>query len=222
VPRATFVLSAASSGDFPTTGLPEIALVGRSNVGKSSLINALAKQKIARTSAAPGKTRLANYYLVDSGLRASGSGHRASGSGLRAAGSRFYLVDLPGYGYARGGADSAATFEALTTEYFDSSRPTRTIAGVLQLIDARHPDLAQDALAFDWVMRLRLPMAIVSTKMDKLSRSEQLKTISSLENKYGLDVLPVSVMKSTGIEQVWRVLRQWTSGAAPGAGSPKP
>jgi GTP-binding protein len=210
VPHAKFVFSAASRRDFPTTGLPEIALVGRSNVGKSSLINALTKQKIARTSAAPGKTRLANYYLVDSGLR-------ASGFGLPASGSRFYLVDLPGYGYSRGGADSAGTFEALTTEYFDSSQPIRTIAGVLQLIDARHPDLAQDALAFDWVMRLGLPMAIVSTKMDKLTRSEQLKTIGSLEDKYGLEVLPVSVMKGTGIEQVWRVLCQWTSGPKPRA-----
>ena len=122
---AELTISAASSKDFPLTAFPEVAMVGRSNVGKSSLINALLKQKIARTSAAPGKTRLANYYLIQ---------------------KSFYLVDLPGYGYARGGAESVEAFEDLTTQYFDPSRqPGRQLAGVLHLVDGRHPALRSDA-----------------------------------------------------------------------------
>jgi GTP-binding protein len=196
--NARFVLSAASITDFPRTGFPEIALVGRSNVGKSSLINALTKQKIARTSAAPGKTRLANYYLIDFGPPASGSA--------------LYLVDLPGYGYARGGPESAEAFELLTRQYFNASHQGRRLAGVLQLIDARHPDLPQDAAAFEWLMRTRLPIAIVATKMDKLKRSDQSKTITALEAKYGVSILPESATHGSGLEKIWKIVREWSLG----------
>ena len=107
IPR--FVLSAAAASDFPATGIPEVALVGRSNVGKSSLINALVNRTIARTSAAPGKTRLANYYLIES---------QSPNPESRSPAGSFYFVDLPGYGYARGGDAAAREFEALTAEYF--------------------------------------------------------------------------------------------------------
>jgi GTP-binding protein len=194
----TFTLSAASEVDFPRTGVPEIAMVGRSNVGKSSLINALTKQKIARTSAAPGKTRLANYYLVQSLIS-----HPQS----------LYLVDLPGYGYARGGAESVEAFEALTRAYFDPAIDSgRRLAGVLQLIDARHPDLPQDAAAFEWLMRTQLPLAIVATKMDKLKRSDQSKTAKALRKKYGVIVVPESAMNGEGLDEIWKLLRQWAVG----------
>src|ERR671912_582604 len=97
----SFVTSAAGAGDFPRVRLPEVAMVGRSNVGKSSLINALVRQQVARTSATPGKTRLANFFHVRRGTAPA-----------------FYLVDLPGYGYARGGDASAREFQKLTEAYF--------------------------------------------------------------------------------------------------------
>ena len=97
--------SAAAASDLPREGVPEVAMVGRSNVGKSSLINALVRQKVARTSAAPGKTRLANIYRV-----------------VRGSSRPFYLVDLPGYGYARGGASSAREFEQLARAFFGQAR----------------------------------------------------------------------------------------------------
>ena len=100
-----------------------MALVGRSNVGKSSLINALVRQNVARTSAAPGKTRLANFYRVQRGTS-----------------TPFYLVDLPGYGYARGGDASAREFNELTNAYFARDGTAKALA-VLLLVDARHPGL---------------------------------------------------------------------------------
>lgn len=166
-------------------------MVGRSNVGKSTLINALTKQKVARTSAAPGKTRLANYYLVDSNL---------------------YLVDLPGYGYARGGAESVEAFELLTQAYFDpSTRERRRIAGVLQLIDSRHPDLPQDAAGYEWLLAVQAPVAIVATKIDKLNRSDEVKTVRMLTENYDSPVLAVSALKGSGLDKIWQLVRQWSA-----------
>ena len=190
-----FVISAASAADFPRTGLPEIALVGRSNVGKSSLINALVKQKIARTSAAPGKTRLANFYLIPTPQPQIPS---------------VYLVDLPGYGYARGGLESLESFEALTEQYFDrAANPHRWLAGVFHLIDARHPSLRQDAAAHEWLHRHELPIAVVATKMDKLTRRDEAQAVRILTGTYGPVVLPVSASKGTGLPEIWQKLQDW-------------
>jgi GTP-binding protein len=192
--QARFVLSAASATDFPTTGLPEIAMVGRSNVGKSTLINALVKQKVARTSAAPGKTRLANYYLIDPGPRTSDSS--------------LYLVDLPGYGYARGGEASAEEFGQLTRQYFeraDNSR--RRLAGVLHLIDARHPALPADAAAHDWLTRVGVPICVVATKFDKLNQSEKTRVLNLLSRQYDCQILPGSAPEELGLAEIWKLIR---------------
>ena len=168
-------------------------MVGRSNVGKSSLINALVKQKMARTSAAPGKTRLVNYYLIE-----PESPYQKP----------LYLVDLPGYGYARGGAESVEAFGQLTREYFDpTSQPGRQIGGVLHLIDARHPALRQDFLAHEWLVRRGVPVTIVATKMDKLNRAEQRQALKTLE-KYGVVVVPSSVPEGLGLAEVWKIIRK--------------
>lgn len=170
-------------------------MVGRSNVGKSTLINALTKQKIARTSAAPGKTRLANYYLI------SNAHHLVPA---------VYLVDLPGYGYARGGRESVEAFEELTQAYFDpSTREGRRLAGVLQLVDSRHPDLPQDAAGYEWLLAVQAPVAIVATKMDKLNRSEQARTLKALREDYDSPVLAVSAVKGSGLEEIWKLVREW-------------
>lgn len=165
-------------------------MVGRSNVGKSSLINALVNRKIARTSAAPGKTRLANYYLIE---------------------DAYYLVDLPGYGYARGGRESVEEFEALTRQYFDpSSQPGRVLGGVLHLIDARHPELPQDVAAHEWLVRTGASITIVATKMDKLARSDQGKAIRTFEAMYDFPVVAESVTEGRGLDDLWTIIRAWT------------
>jgi len=193
--QAQFILSAASAADFPRTGVPEIAMVGRSNVGKSTLINALVKQKIARTSAAPGKTRLANYYLIQSPIPNPQS---------------LYVVDLPGYGYARGGRESVETFDTLSREYFDPlSQPGRRLAGVLHVIDSRHPELDSDAVAHEWLLRRGIPVAIVATKTDKLNRSESARNLKRLETAYDTRVTPTSALEHTGIDEVWKIIRDW-------------
>ena len=194
---ARFVLSAASPTQFPHTGIPEIAMVGRSNVGKSSLINALLKQKLARTSAAAGKTRLVNYYLIEFPTPNPQS---------------LYLVDLPGYGYARGGHESVEAFEQLTQAYFDpSTREARRIAGILQLVDSRHPDLRQDVSGYAWLLAVQAPVAIVATKIDKLNRTEQSSTMRGLKTSYDSPILPVSALKGNGLDEIWKTIRSWTA-----------
>jgi GTP-binding protein len=208
--NATFVTSAASARDLPRDGLAEVALVGRSNVGKSSLINALVRQRVARTSAAPGKTRLANVYRV-----------------ARGGGESFYLVDLPGYGYARG-RDAAREFEALSAAYFGRDRregqdrrdaiPARPAlpaqpanVSALLLVDARHPALESDLAAWAWLNETGVTPAIVATKIDKLSRAERLRALKANEAAFEHPALPVSASTGEGLDELWKLIERLTS-----------
>ena len=182
---AEFVTSAAGAGDFPRDRLPEVALVGRSNVGKSSLINALVRRKVARTSAAPGKTRLANFYRVQRGTARA-----------------LYLVDLPGYGYARGGDAAAQEFNRLTGAYFDRE----TAIGVLLLVDMRHPGLESDLEAWQWVRSQQRPAGVVGTKVDKLTRSERTRHSRTLESLYDVPVLLTSAETGEGLDELWKMI----------------
>src|SRR5687768_1614537 len=160
---AEFVTSAAGADGFPHERLAEVALVGRSNVGKSSLINALVRQPLARTSAAPGKTRLANFFRVQRGRAPA-----------------FYLVDLPGYGYARGGSAAAEEFRALIDAYF--GRPGERM--VLLLVDARHPGLESDIEAWAWLRSRPCRAGVIGTKADKLTRAERTRHARELQSSF--------------------------------------
>jgi len=185
---AEFITSAASAADLPGEGLPEVAIVGRSNVGKSSLINALLRQRVARTSAAAGKTRLANVYRV-----------------ARGSSTPFYLVDLPGYGYARGGRDAAREFEELTGEYFQRDRQSGSVAALL-LVDSRHPGLDSDRVAWQWLQRVADLTAVVGTKIDKLARGQRIRALRELESVFDDSVLPVSAVTGEGLDELWKLI----------------
>ena len=165
-----------------------MALVGRSNVGKSSLINALVRRDVARTSAAPGKTRLANFYRVQRGTS-----------------TPFYLVDLPGYGYARGGDASARAFNELTDAYFARGGAAKALA-VLLLVDARHPGLDTDVEAWAWMASRACPRAIVGTKADKLTRAERDRHGRAFQSVFAVPVPLVSAHTGEGMDQLWKTI----------------
>ena len=195
---AEFVTSAAGADGLPKDGLPEIAMVGRSNVGKSSLINALVRKKLARTSAAPGKTRLANFYRV-----------AVEGK------SPFYLVDLPGYGYARGGDAARDEFDALAAAYFGTRAADERCRGVFVLVDSRHPGLEIDRGAWNWLERLGVDCHVVATKVDKLTQAERRRHLAELERLYSGPVTPSSADTGEGLDQLWKTIATLTTTARP-------
>jgi GTP-binding protein len=185
---AEFVTSAAGAADFPRDRLPEVALVGRSNVGKSSLINALVRQPLARTSVTPGKTRLINIYRVRRGSM-----------------PECYLVDLPGYGYARParpGEGAATEFSKLTDAYFD--RPGQR--GALLLVDARHPGLSSDLDAWAWLGSQPCARAVVGTKVDKLTQAERVRHAREMRNVFEMPVALVSARTGEGLDELWKMI----------------
>ena len=169
-------------------------MAGRSNVGKSSLINALCRTKIARTSAAPGKTRLANIYRVAAEGGPGGPGRWS-----------FYVVDLPGYGYARGGASSADELRAVAEGYFREAETGARRAAFL-LVDSRHPELESDVAAARWLDGMDVARRIVATKIDKLSRSERSRNLKTIGDVFGMAAVPVSVTSGEGLEALWTMI----------------
>jgi GTP-binding protein len=221
---AEFVRSAAGAADFPRDPLPQIAMVGRSNVGKSTLINALARTRLARTSAAPGKTRLINIYRVQAGA---------------AAGTRFYLVDLPGYGYARGGDASRAGFDQLVAEYFVHPAPGTIQAGgtvarhrpggaargygpaaVLHIVDARHPGLEADVAAMDWLRTTGRPVVAVASKIDKLSQAERRRATREWTEALNVPIVPISATTGEGLKELWTQISRLLNTPVPRSSGP--
>jgi GTP-binding protein len=179
--QAEFVVSAMAVRDFPSDGLPEVALAGRSNVGKSSLINRLAKTKgLARTSSKPGKTQSINFFRFD---------------------RSFYLVDLPGYGFAKAGKELSRNWQISTEQYF-RNRPA--IALVIQLVDARMPPTALDFQLAEWLQHWKIQRLLVATKADKLS-GNQLPTHARMisEALGGDQIIMSSAITGMGSKEIW-------------------
>lgn len=182
-----FVVGAVRPSDFPSDGLPEIAFAGRSNVGKSSLINRLVqRKKLARTSSTPGKTQQLNYYRVNDAL---------------------YMVDLPGYGFVRGGMDLRRKLGRMTAGYLENRKELQAI---IQLVDARHGPTELDLEMLDWLRNHDRPFLLVFTKADKLSRNQlnqQFKDLETREELAGAFFTPFSAISGLGREDIWGWVR---------------
>jgi GTP-binding protein len=194
---ATFAGSAASPTDFPRDGLPEVAFLGRSNVGKSSLLNALAGTRgLARVSSAPGHTRLVNFFRVSGALKPGGAGR-----------GELYLVDLPGYGYAKASRDVREGFERLAVSYLEQREPLRLCVFI---VDARHEPGERDETLRAWLELHGLPYVIAANKIDALSRGEAKRAEQALARGIGRQaetVLGVSAERGTGIDELWNLIR---------------
>ena len=181
--KAEFVRSAAKAGDFPRDGLPQVAFAGRSNVGKSSVINRLLNRKnFARVGAAPGKTTHINYFLID---------------------GKFYLVDLPGYGYAKVSKAERERWGRLMEEWFaDNGLMTLGI----MIVDARHKPTADDCTMAQWFKASGRPFAVAANKLDKLRKSDIIPNLARIRETLELDesvtVIPFSAEKGDGKQEL--------------------
>ena len=186
--KVEFLISAASPKDFPKTRLPEIAFAGKSNVGKSSVINRVLQRKnFARVGEKPGKTIHVNYFTVD---------------------SKCYNVDLPGYGFAKVSAQEKARWGKLMEDYFAANRIN---LGVM-IVDYRHPPTNNDITMAQWFIQSGCPFVVVANKMDKLKKSElepNLKCIrEDLELPEDVPVIPFSAEKGNGREELVKYILQ--------------
>ena len=156
--RAQFVTSAVKAEQYPSPQMIEAAFIGRSNVGKSSLINSLCRRNgLARVSATPGKTQTINYYLLNAKRNVEGGADTA----------QFYLVDLPGYGFAKTGKSNKDLWSGFISKYLSGSD---NLALVCQLIDIRHKPMESDIECYHWLLGCGLNVQIILTKADKLSQ----------------------------------------------------
>lgn len=190
---AEFVKSSTSLENCPAQGYPEVALAGRSNVGKSSLLNRLVnRKKLARISNTPGRTQTINFYLINGNL---------------------YLVDLPGYGYAKVPEKVRARWGPMIEGYLAGREQLK---GIILLVDIRHKPTAQDVQMCRWLRFYGLPYAVVATKSDKISRGKWQKHLATIKNVLQLgkeDILiPFSAQTGAGREQVWKVIERWVKG----------
>lgn len=187
ISQSEFAVSAVKASQYPKDGLDEIALAGRSNVGKSSLINTLLQRKnLARTSSSPGKTQTLNFYRVGSDQ------------------ADFYLVDVPGYGYAKVSKKQREEFGEMIQDYLE----TRAyLKGLILLIDGRHEPTADDIAMYDYAQYLNLPILVVATKMDKIKKNAFNKTEAAFRkhlnlNKDSVTFLPFSSVTKLNVDQV--------------------
>jgi GTP-binding protein len=193
----TFAGSAGSPDQFPRDGLPEVALLGRSNVGKSSLLNAIAGTKgVARTASAPGRTRAVNFFRVSEARRPAGAGR-----------GDLYLVDLPGYGYAKAPRAVREGFERLVVSYLLGRDALRLCVFI---VDARHEPTERDEALRSWLDHHALPYVVAANKIDALTRDACGRRQASLARglaSRARAVLPVSAARGSGLEALWNTIR---------------
>ena len=182
IKKVKFVKSAVNPKDYPPPQYPEIAIVGRSNVGKSSLINAIFRRNIAKVSSSPGKTRLINFFLLNDSI---------------------YFVDLPGYGYASVSKAERQKWKKMIETYFQTRE---NLSLVIMLVDSRHQPTKLDIMMKNWLESLGIPFVVVATKADKLNQSEKAKAIKKIRETLGLPkdfpVFLTSSKEKTGIKEL--------------------
>lgn len=184
---ATFIVSAVSSSQYPHHSLPEIAFIGRSNVGKSSLINSLVERNnLAKTSRTPGKTRLINFFNVNQEL---------------------CLVDLPGYGYAKVAKDIVESWRSMIETYL---LKRENLQGVVLIVDIRHAPTSDDQKMKEWLDYYKLNTIIVATKADKLSKNQRLKRLKEIEKSLPVQekdpLISFSALTQEGKKEVWKAI----------------
>ena len=192
--KTEFILSAASPKDFLRDGLPQVAFAGRSNVGKSSVINRLLNRKnFARVGAAPGKTIHINYFKID---------------------GTFYLVDLPGYGYAKGSKSERDRWGKLMETYF--AHPELMTLGVM-IVDARHKPTADDCTMAEFFKNSGRPFAVVANKLDKLRKSDIEPNLARIRETLELDevvkLIPFSAEKGDGKQELLNLILEHAEGS---------
>lgn len=190
VTNAEIVISAVSKKQYPNDQLPEIALAGRSNVGKSSFINKLINRKnLARTSSKPGKTQTLNFYRIN---------------------DAFYFVDVPGYGYAKVSKTEREKWGKMMEEYFQTRE---TLKAVFLITDIRHEPTRDDIQMYEFLKHFDLPVVVIATKLDKIpkgKRAQHIKrTINTLQIDKGDLVLPFSSETGEGKDEAWGILKKY-------------
>ena len=188
VNNANIAITVGNSRQFPRDPRPEVALSGRSNVGKSSLINTLLGRKsLARVSSSPGKTITINYYDID---------------------KKLYLVDLPGYGYAKRSQESKRGWSSLTEDYFVKNPSSDAIRLVIQLIDIRTGPTDDDIMMINFLIDNGVKFIVVATKTDKLSKTQLANALDELHKEYfegtGIEIIPFSSVSRVGKDEVWK------------------
>ncbi|MEG6584211.1 ribosome biogenesis GTP-binding protein YihA/YsxC [Dendrosporobacter sp. 1207_IL3150] len=194
--RAKYIASAVRMDQYPEGELIEVVFIGRSNVGKSSLINSLSRHHgIARISGTPGKTQTINFYQLTAKLSPEER-------------KDFFLVDLPGYGYARTGKTSRRQWSKFIEEYMLKSPRLKLVC---QLIDIRHPPMESDIEMYKWLIINDLPVQIVTTKADKISKMAVQKHLNIIRNALGISnsqIIAYSSTKGTGRQELLDVISE--------------
>ncbi|QXE00591.1 MULTISPECIES: ribosome biogenesis GTP-binding protein YihA/YsxC [Terribacillus] len=190
VTEAEIVISAVSKKQYPETHMPEIALAGRSNVGKSSFINKMINRKnLVRTSQKPGKTQTLNFYKIN---------------------ERFHFVDVPGYGYAKVSKRERNAWGRMLEEYFTERE---NLKAVVLLVDIRHKPTKDDVTMYDFLKHYELPVVVVATKLDKIPKGKRVQHIKRAADELQLEqediILPFSSETGEGKEEAWGVLKQF-------------